>query len=79
MGAAAGAYNGQLTSRTYILKVNGRTMPPATVTIAGDPAMELTSKAAFDAASQGWFYDGAAKIVWVKFSTLTSNSTTVAF
>jgi alpha-glucosidase (family GH31 glycosyl hydrolase) len=79
VGGAVGTYAGQLASRTYLVKVNGRSSAPATVTVAGATATRYSSMAALNAAMTGWFYDSTAKIVWAKFTAAISQSTTVAF
>jgi alpha-glucosidase (family GH31 glycosyl hydrolase) len=71
------AYAGQLCSRTYILKINGRAVAPATVTRDGN-AVPLSSAAAFSMAPEGWYYDATAQTVWVKFPLLSSASTSVS-
>jgi alpha-glucosidase len=70
-------YAGQLCSRTYILKINGQAAAPASVTRDGqvEPA---SPAAAFGAATEGWYYDGAAHIVWVKFPLSSSATTRVS-
>ncbi len=78
IGAANGSYAGQLTSRTYILQINQQTSAPASVTRDGNTETQLTSQSSFNSASEGWFYDSAAKIVWVKFTISTSTSTSVS-
>ena len=79
IGAAQGSYAGQLTSRTYILKVNRRTSDPGNVMRDGIAMSRHATRADFDAAAEGWFYDSAADIVWVKLGTSTSVAATVAF
>jgi len=79
IGAAQGSYAGQLTSRTYILKVNKRASDPGTVVRDGIAMSRHATKADFDAAAEGWFYDAAADVVWVKLGTPTSTATNVAF
>jgi alpha-glucosidase (family GH31 glycosyl hydrolase) len=71
------AFTGQLCSRTYILKINGQAAAPAGVTRDGN-AEPASSAGAFDAASEGWYYDAAAKTVWVKFPLASTNATKVS-
>jgi hypothetical protein len=74
-----GTYAGQPTSRTYLLKVNGRATGPAALTIGGAPATQYSSMAALNAATTGWFYDSTAQIVWAKFPSTPAQATSVAF
>ncbi len=37
-----------------------------------------SSAAAFDGAVTGWYYDGTARITWVRFPLESSQGTTVA-
>ncbi len=78
VGAANGAYAGQLTVRTYYLKINQQSTAPASVMRDGNPESQMGSKPALMAAAEGWAYDSAANIVWVKFRTSTSVSTSVS-
>ncbi len=78
IGAANGSYTGQLSGRTYVLKINQQTSSPASVSRDGSTMTQLSSQSAFDAASEGWFFDATAHIVWVKFTISTSTATSVA-
>ena len=78
VGAANGSYTGQLSARTYVLKINQQTSSPASVSRDGSTMTQLSSQSAFDAASEGWFFDATAHIVWVKFHISTSTATSVA-
>jgi alpha-glucosidase len=71
------AYTGQLSCRTYILKINGQTSAPAMVTRDGNPE-PTSSAAAFGAAAEGWYYDSTAHVVWVKFLLQSSAMTSVS-
>jgi alpha-glucosidase (family GH31 glycosyl hydrolase) len=77
IGAATGSYVGQLTARTYELKVNQQSASPASVVRDGVAMTNYTSRAALETATSGWFYDGTAKIVWVKFDLATNAATSV--
>jgi alpha-glucosidase len=72
IGVAQGDYNGKLTYRTYLLKINRKAGSLARITRSGAPMEKLTSKEALDSAEQGWFDDAAGATVWVKFSTSTA-------
>jgi cell division septation protein DedD len=79
LGAATGGYNGQLANRTYILKINKQATDPGTVNWTGGGLTHHSTQSAFDTASEGWFYDATADIVWVKVPTSTSTATQVTF
>jgi alpha-glucosidase (family GH31 glycosyl hydrolase) len=72
IGAAQGDYDGKLTNRTYVLKINQQTGTLTHVTRNGESLAKLGSRAELDSAEQGWFKDSA--IVWVKFNTATANA-----
>jgi len=78
IAAAAGTYQGQLTSRDYVLEINLQKKAPASVTRDGNKETEYFSWADFQAAQEGWYYHASAKIVWVKFTLSTSVATKVA-
>jgi len=77
IGASVGTYAGELAERTYILKINQRASAPGGVSRDGAAMIQHATQAAFDGASEGWFYDGAADVVWVKFRISTDSSTQV--
>jgi alpha-glucosidase (family GH31 glycosyl hydrolase) len=69
-------YSGQICGRTYVLKINGQAAAPAGVSRDGN--MVATSSAtAFGTATEGWYYDAAAKTVWVKFALMSSMASKV--
>jgi alpha-glucosidase (family GH31 glycosyl hydrolase) len=70
------AYAGQICSRGYILKINGQAAAPAGVSRDGN-TVSMSSASAFPMASEGWFYDATSKTVWVKFTLMSSATTTV--
>lgn len=78
VGAASGSFTGMLTARSYVLKINQQTSSPGSVSRDGSTVTQVSSRAAFDAASEAWFFDSTAHIVWVKFHISTSTATTVA-
>jgi alpha-glucosidase (family GH31 glycosyl hydrolase) len=78
IAAAVGSYSGELSSREYVLKINLQKVKPSSVTRDGTTETEYFSWADFQAAQEGWFYDAAAKVVWVKFTISTSTATKVA-
>lgn len=77
IGASTGTYTGKLPARAYVLKINGRSSTPGSVTRDGDSLTKFLTRSDFDAALEGWFYDANADIAWVKFRISTSDSTTV--
>jgi hypothetical protein len=78
IGASSGDYVGKLASRTYVLQINQQASAPAGVTRDGNAETQYTSQSSFSSASEGWYYDSTAKIVWVKFTISTSVSTSVS-
>ncbi len=78
IGAANGSFVGQFASRTYYLKIELQTAAPAGATLNGTAIGSVSSKSALVSASQGWYYDSAAKVVWVKFSASTSAPASIA-
>ena len=72
VGAAQGDYEGKLSRRNYILKINHPAESLTRVSRNGAPMTKLASKATLDSAGQGWFNDTANATVWIKFQTATS-------
>ena len=72
VGAAQGDYEGKLSRRNYILKINHPADSLTRVSRNGAPMTKLASKAALDSAEQGWFNDTANATVWIKFQTATT-------
>jgi alpha-glucosidase len=77
IAASTGTYAGKLAERTYILKVNKQATDPGSVVRDGSTMTRHGSRAEFDAAAEGWFYDSATDIVWVKFRISTGTATAV--
>lgn len=71
-------YAGQLCSRTYILKINGQAQAPAAITRDDDVVPASSSSTAFDAATEGWYYDAQSRTVWVRFPLSSAVSTLVS-
>ncbi|MFF0465843.1 discoidin domain-containing protein [Micromonospora zamorensis] len=62
VGASTGTYTGKPSSRSYEFTVHLAAAPRA-VTVAGQTLPPLSTRAAYDAASNGWFYaDGVLRI-----------------
>jgi len=82
IGAANGTFAGQFASRTYYLRINQQATVPASVSRDGVTLASDAKMASFadllGAAKDSWYYDSAADIVWVKLSTSTGGSTSVA-
>lgn len=70
VGAPTGSYTGKPASRGYEFTLHVATAP-ATVTVDGAPVTGLASKAAYDAAGSGWFFDPADRsgVLWIKTGT----------
>ncbi|WP_345491891.1 TIM-barrel domain-containing protein [Streptomyces roseoviridis] len=67
VGASTGAYAGKPASRGYEFTVHAAGAPRA-VTVDGTTLPALTSKAAYDTAATGWYFDAADRsgTLWVK-------------
>ncbi|MET9885434.1 TIM-barrel domain-containing protein [Streptomyces sp. NPDC006430] len=70
VGAPTGSYTGKPAARGYEFSLHVAS-PPAAMTVDGAVLARQTSKAAFDAAVSGWFFDSADRggILWVKSGT----------
>ncbi|MFE5661519.1 NPCBM/NEW2 domain-containing protein [Streptomyces sp. NPDC056517] len=73
IGASKGTYTGKATARPYAFTVHTGDAPGA-VRLDGRKLPALTSRAAFDAASQGWWYDRDERggVVRVKTAALST-------
>ncbi|MFG2295981.1 TIM-barrel domain-containing protein [Streptomyces sp. NPDC048603] len=67
VGAADGSYTGKPVSRAYEFSLHVAAAPTA-VTVRGATLPALDSKAAWDAARTGWYFDPADRsgILWIK-------------
>ncbi|WP_200895382.1 TIM-barrel domain-containing protein [Kitasatospora griseola] len=67
VAAANGSYAGQLAARDYEFTVHAAGAPSG-VTVGASALPGLTSKAAYDAASTGWYFDAADRsgTLWIK-------------
>ncbi|TQJ21238.1 uncharacterized protein DUF4968 [Micromonospora sp. A202] len=63
VGASTGTYAGKPSSRSYEFSVHLAGAPQA-VTVAGRTLPPLSTRAAYDSASSGWFY--ADGVLWIK-------------
>jgi len=58
--AVQGSYAGQLPQRRYALRMLSRSAPKA-VELDGRALPQLTDRAAFDAANEGWYFDASER------------------
>ncbi|MFJ5234171.1 TIM-barrel domain-containing protein [Kitasatospora sp. NPDC088391] len=67
VGAANGSYTGQLAARDYEFTVHAAAAP-STVTAGGTALPQLGSKAAYQTATTGWYFDAADRsgMLWIK-------------
>ncbi|MGW5780247.1 NPCBM/NEW2 domain-containing protein [Streptomyces sp. NPDC003863] len=74
LGASTGSYTGKPAARPYAFTVHTGDAPDA-VKLDGRPLPALTSRAAFDAAAQGWWYDRDERggVVRVKTAALSTD------
>ncbi|WP_033820512.1 NPCBM/NEW2 domain-containing protein [Kitasatospora sp. MBT63] len=75
VGASVGDFTGKQTARPYAFTVHSTTAPTR-VALGGRALPQQASKAAFDAAAEGWWYDPAdrAGVVNVKTAALSTGS-----
>ncbi|MFE2125443.1 TIM-barrel domain-containing protein [Streptomyces amritsarensis] len=73
VGAPIGSYAGKPASRGYEFTLHVAAAPTA-VTLDGAAVPRLASRAAYDSAAHGWFFDPAdrAGVLWVKTGTKTA-------
>ncbi|HEX8792844.1 MAG TPA: TIM-barrel domain-containing protein [Polyangiaceae bacterium] len=73
------AFTGQLACRTYVLEVHGQAAAPTGVRRDGH-AVPMVPASAFAGGSvtEGWYQDGAAQVVWIRFPLASSASTRVS-
>lgn len=74
VGASTGSYNGKLASRGYELDLHVASAP-GSVTADGTTLTKHTSRASYDAATSGWFYDG---VLHIKIASRSTGVTVVA-
>ncbi|MEV8532455.1 TIM-barrel domain-containing protein [Streptomyces sp. NPDC051211] len=79
VGAATGTYAGKPASRGYELTLHVATAP-AGVTLNGSALPRHTSKAAYEAAQTGWYFDPAdrAGVLWTKTGAQSAAFTVAA-
>ncbi|MFH7597189.1 TIM-barrel domain-containing protein [Streptomyces racemochromogenes] len=79
VGAPTGSYAGRPASRGYELTLHVASAPTA-LTLDGTALTRLASKAAYDSAATGWFFDPAdrAGVLWIKTGTKTAAFTVTA-
>ncbi|MFF3694838.1 NPCBM/NEW2 domain-containing protein [Streptomyces sp. NPDC002221] len=74
VGASKGEFKGKQTARPYQLTLHTGSAP-SKVEVQGRPLARLGSKAAYDRATTGWFYDAGDRggVVQVKTATLRTD------
>ncbi|GLV82376.1 hypothetical protein Slala03_20650 [Streptomyces lavendulae subsp. lavendulae] len=79
VGAPDGSYAGQPASRGYEFTLHVASAPAA-LTVDGGALPRLASKAAYDTAATGWFFDPADRsgVLWVKTGTKSGAFTVTA-
>ncbi|MET8749856.1 TIM-barrel domain-containing protein [Streptomyces sp. NPDC004667] len=79
VGAPTGSYAGQQASRGYEFTLHVASAPAA-LTVDGSALPRLASKAAYDSAATGWFFDPADRsgVLWVKTGTKSGAFTVTA-
>jgi alpha-glucosidase (family GH31 glycosyl hydrolase) len=65
-------FNGQLCQRGYVLELPGWPAAPGMVTRDGSP---IAMSTAFPS-TEGWYYDTAGKVLWVRFGPVASSAST---
>ncbi|MFJ7962448.1 TIM-barrel domain-containing protein [Streptomyces sp. NPDC096324] len=84
VGASAGSFTGKSASRGYEVALHSSTAP-GSITVGSATVAPLTSRAAYNSAATGWFFDPTDRsgTVWVKVGnvadgfTVTANGITV--
>lgn len=79
VGAASGTYAGAPSSRPVVVELVTDGSQASAVTLGGSALTEYTSKAAFDAASSGWYNAGGSLVVAKSASASVSTAKTFAF
>ncbi len=76
LGAALGRYQGKPASRTYVLKINKSPRPGKV--LQGESSLErAATKSALDETAGGYFYDGSARILWIRTRVGTDRDTSI--
>lgn len=73
IGASSGTYAGAPSSRANVVELVTDNTQASAVTLNGSPLTQYTTKAAFDAASSGW-YNAGGNLVIAKSSSLSVGS-----
>ncbi|MCX5394542.1 TIM-barrel domain-containing protein [Streptomyces sp. NBC_00094] len=79
VGASTGSYTGKPATRGYEFTVHSASAP-GTVKVGTTTLAALTTKAAYDAATTGWYYDAADRsgTLWIKTGSTGSAFTVTA-
>jgi len=75
VSASVGDFTGKQSTRPYLFSVHSTTAP-GHVTLGGRALPRLASKAAFDSATEGWWYDAADRtgVVQVKTAAISTSA-----
>ncbi|HEY3005665.1 MAG TPA: NPCBM/NEW2 domain-containing protein [Kribbellaceae bacterium] len=78
IGSGEGSYDGKPAARPYELTVHTGSKPQV-VKLGDNPIVALSTKAEYDAATNGWFYDAADRggVVYVKTPAVSTSGTAV--
>ena len=79
VGAASGTYAGAPSSRPTVVKLVTDGTQAASVTLGGSALTEYANKAAFDAASSGWYNAGGSTVIAKAASSSVASDKTFAF
>lgn len=74
VGPSLGEYEGKLADRQYIFTVHTPEKPDSITNGEGETYLEQVSKEAFDAATEGWYYDAEDRggIVHIKTASMST-------
>ncbi|WP_262003062.1 TIM-barrel domain-containing protein [Microbacterium sp. Mcb102] len=79
VGGASGTYSGAPSSRPTVVKLVTDGTQASAVTLGGSALTEYTSKAAFDAASSGWYNAGGSLVMAKAASSAVTSAKTFSF
>lgn len=79
IGAGSGTYSGAPSSRDNVVELVTDGTQASAVTLNGAPLTQLANKAAFDAATSGWYNAGGNLVVAKTGSQAVSSTKTLAF
>lgn len=79
IGAASGTYAGAPTSRGNVVELVTENSQASAVTLNGSPLIQYANKAAFDAASSGWYNAGGNLVVAKSGSQSVTSTKALSF